>query len=152
LDIVKNSTARRARRHLHDRRRLPAVEHDVGVREVVDDVDAVLTRKRDDLLEERQLDALRRRVRREVDDQHLRLREAGVDRLLQLREEVDVGGDRHVADVGARDHRPVDVDRVARVRHQHRVAAPSVASARCAMPSFEPMVTIASVSGSNSTP
>ena len=33
------------------------------------------------------------------------------------------GRHRHVADVGAGDHRAVDVDRVARVRHQHRVAA-----------------------------
>jgi len=49
--------------------------------------------------------------------------ERQVDRLLQRREEVDVGGHRHVADVRARDHRPVDVDRVAGIGHQHRVAA-----------------------------
>ena len=52
-------------RHLHDRRRLPAVERDVGVGEVVHDVDVVLARERDDPLEERQLDALRRRIGRE---------------------------------------------------------------------------------------
>ena len=76
--------------HLHDRRRLPAVEADVGVGEVVHDVDAVLAGERDDLLEERQLDALRGRIRREVHDQHLRLRERELDRALELGEEIDV--------------------------------------------------------------
>ncbi len=75
---------------LHDRRRLPAVERDVRIREIVHDVDAVLAGERDDLLEERQLDALRRRIRREVDDEHLRLRKAHLDRLLELGEEIDV--------------------------------------------------------------
>ena len=80
-------------------------------------------RERDDLLEERQLDALRRRIRRKIDDEHLRLREAHLDRVLELGEEVDVRRHRHLADVGAGDDRAVDVDRIARVRHQHRVAA-----------------------------
>jgi hypothetical protein len=45
-------------RHLHDRGRLPAVERDVGVGEVVHHEDAVLAGERDDFLEEVELDAL----------------------------------------------------------------------------------------------
>jgi hypothetical protein len=44
-------------------------------------------------------------------------------RALKLGEEIDARRQRHRADVGAGDHRAVDVDRVARVGHQHRVAA-----------------------------
>jgi hypothetical protein len=83
----------------------------------------VLLRQRDDLFEERQLDALRCRVRRKVDDQHPGFRERPVNRVLELGEEVDVGRDRHMPDVAAGDHRPVDVDRVAGVRDEDRVAA-----------------------------
>ena len=111
-------------RHLHDRRRLPAVEADVGVGEVVHDVDAVFPRQLDDLLEERQLDALRGRIRREIDDEHLRLREAHLDRVLEFGEEIHARRQRHLPDVGAGDHRTVDVDRIAGIRHQHGVAAP----------------------------
>ena len=80
-------------------------------------------RERDDLLEERQLDALRGRVRREADDQHLRLRDdsrivrsssakkstSGVMRTERMSAPAMTGA--------------VDVDRIARVGHQHRVAA-----------------------------
>ncbi len=87
------------------------------------DVDAVLARELNDLLEERQLDTLRGRIGREIDDEHPRLGEGELDRLLELGEEIDIGRQRHVTNIGAGDHRPVDVDRIARVRHQHRVAA-----------------------------
>ncbi len=87
------------------------------------DVDAVLARQRDDFLEERQLDTLCRRVGRKVDDEHLRLRKAHLDRMLELGEEVHVGRELHLADVRACDHRAVDMNWIARVRHQHRVAA-----------------------------
>jgi hypothetical protein len=60
---------------------------------------------------------------REVEDEHLRLRPMVADGRFQLGEEVTPGVDGNVADVGAGDHRPVDVDRVARIGHQQRVAA-----------------------------
>ena len=66
---------------------------------------------------------LRGRVRREADDHHLGLRDELADRALGLGEEVHARRHAHRADVGAGDDRAVDVDRVARVGHQHRVAA-----------------------------
>ena len=113
-------------RHLHDRRRLPAIEADVGVGEVVDDIDAMLAGERDDLLEERQLDALRGRIRRKIEDQHLGLRERELDRVLELGEEIDSRRERYLTNIGAGDDRPVDVDRIARIGDEH-----SVAAARC---------------------
>ena len=110
-------------RHLHDRRRLVVVEHDVGVGEVVHHQDVVLPRQRDDFLEELQIDALRGRIRREAEDQHLRLGRELADRALELGEEVDARRHAHRADVGAGDDRAVDVDRVRGIGHQHRVAA-----------------------------
>ncbi len=122
--MVKNSTAKSLRaRHLHDRGRLQAVEGDVGVREVVHDVDAVAARERDHALEELEVDALRGRIAGEAEDHHLRLRERLADRALELGEEVHARRHAHRADVGAGDDRAVDVDRIARVGHQHRVAA-----------------------------
>ena len=109
-------------RHLHDGRRLPAVEDDVGIGEVVHDEDVVLAGQRDDALEEVQLHALRRGVARKADDDHLRLRVAAADGALEFAEEVHPRAHRHRPDVGACDHGPVDVDGVARVRHQHGVA------------------------------
>ena len=70
------------------------------------------------------LDALRGRIRREVDDQHLRLGTTarGSSRSSSAKKSTS-GVMRHLADVGAGDDRAVDVDRIARVGHQHRVAA-----------------------------
>jgi hypothetical protein len=65
---------------------------------------------------------LRRRVAGEVQDQHLGLGIGVLDSPLNCIEKIHVGGHRHVVDIRARDHRPVDVDRVARIGHQHGVA------------------------------
>ncbi len=108
---------------LHDRRRFPAVEGDVGVSEVVDDDDAVLARERDHLLEEVELDTLGGGIGRKPEDHHLGLGDELADRALGLGEEVHARRHAHRADVGAGDDRPVDVDRVARIGNQHRVAA-----------------------------
>ena len=62
-------------------------------------------------------------IRREAEDQHLRLGDQLADRALGLVEEIHARRHAHRADVGAGDDRAVDVDRVARVGHQHRVAA-----------------------------
>ena len=71
--------------------RVRIVKRDVGVSEIVHDVDAVLPRKRDHALEEIELDALRGGVAREIEDQHLRLGQRLADRVLELGEEIDVG-------------------------------------------------------------
>ena len=110
-------------RHLHDGRRLVVVEHDVGVREIVHDHNVVFFCQRNYFLEKRQVDALRGRIRRKAEDQHFRLGGELADRALELGEEVHPRRHAHRADVGAGDDRAVDVDRVRRVGHQHRVAA-----------------------------
>ena len=70
-----------------------------------------------------EIDALRRRVGRKPEHQHARLGRELADRALELGEEVHPRRHAHRADVGARDDRAVDVDRVRRIGHEHRVAA-----------------------------
>jgi hypothetical protein len=69
----------------------------------------------------------------------------------ELGEEVDVRRQLHLPDVGAGDHGSVDVDRIAGWGPApcHRGRAWLAPDGRCL---FDPMVTIASVSGSNSHP
>jgi hypothetical protein len=110
-------------RHLHDGGRLVGIEDDIRVRQIVHHQDVVLARERDHALEEIELDAFRRRIGREAEDQHLRLGDELGDRALELGEEVDSGRHAHRADIGAGDDRAVDVDRVGGVGHQHRIAA-----------------------------
>ena len=133
-------------RHLHDRRRLPAVEHDVGVREVVHHQDVVLARERDDPLEERRA----RRIARSGCDGKPRIIIFGFGMSSRIARSSSAkkstpGVMRHRADVGAGD------DRRRRCGSGSSGSAPApcrrgrgVASIRCARPSFEPMVTIAS--------
>src|SRR3546814_18546084 len=73
------------------------------------------------LLEEIQINALRGRIAREVQDQHLRRRPRFLDRLLQFLEEVDVRRHPHMAHVGAGEHHAVWMDRIRRIRHQHHI-------------------------------
>jgi hypothetical protein len=89
----------------------------------VHDVDAVLFRHRHDALEERQLDALRRRIARKIDDEHFGLGIGILERPLELIEEIDFRGHPHVANICARDHRTINVNRVTGIRHEHDVAA-----------------------------
>ena len=79
------------------------------------DIDAVFGCELDNLLEEWQFDALRGRIRRKVDNQHSRLGKTRFYRVLELGEEIDVRSQWYVPDVGARDHRSVDMDRIARI-------------------------------------
>ena len=65
--------------------RLVAVEAEVGVGEVVDEIEAVLMGERDEAREEGQLDGLRGRVRREVDDERLGARGHARDEVFQIR-------------------------------------------------------------------
>jgi hypothetical protein len=78
----------------------------------------------DDLLEEIQLDALRRRVPRKVQDQHLRLGPGVLNGALQLLEEVHVRRQTHVTHVRAGDDESIGMDRIGRIRHQDRIPCP----------------------------
>gem|GEM_PF-6943340 len=73
-------------------------------------------------LEEVQLHALRGGVGRETEDHHLRLGDRFADGPLEFVEEVHSRHQWHRTHLGSGDHRPVDMDRVAGVGHQHRVA------------------------------
>ncbi len=67
--------------NFEDAGRLVAVEAEVGVGEVVDEMEAVLAGQLDEAREERQVDALRGRVRREVDDERLGARDHARDQV-----------------------------------------------------------------------
>lgn len=82
----------------------------------------VLFGEGDHSFEEIQLYALSGRVRREAKDHHLRFRDRAANRAFQFGEEVHARYQRHRTHLGAGNHRAVDVNRVARVRHQHGVA------------------------------
>jgi hypothetical protein len=113
--------------------------------------EVVLLRERDDPLEESAIDHRRGRIVRERDDQHLRLRPRARDRDLEVRDQVRVGRERHVAQVAARDDHRVLVDRIGGIGTQHDVAGPIVISTKWERPSFAPITAIASLSGSIST-
>ncbi|MNV55942.1 hypothetical protein D3C71_1482020 [compost metagenome] len=81
----------------------------------------VALRQRHDFLEELQLDALRRRVRRESEDHHFRFWIAFTNCAFEFVEKVDALHQRDGANLRPGDHRAIDMDRVARVWHQHRV-------------------------------
>ena len=89
---------------------------------------------------------------REVEDQQLRLRPGLADRLVEVGEEILAGRQRDAAQIAAGDDHGELVDRIRRARAEDHVAGAEVAEARCEMPSLEPMVTMASLSGSRSTP
>ncbi len=70
-----------------------------------------------------QVHALRRRVRREVQDQQLRPRLHARQLVLQPRQQLLLTGsiERDALDLRARDHRPEDVDRIAWIWHRHGI-------------------------------
>ena len=109
-------------RHLHDRRRLPAIESDVGVGQVVHHQNIMLARQRHHPLEELQFHALRGGVRREAEYHHLRLGIALAHGALELLEKIDARCHAHRADIRAGNHRAPDMDRVAGIGHQHGIA------------------------------
>ena len=63
-------------RHLHNAGAFPAIEADIGISEIMHDINAVFARQRDDALEEIQLDALAGRIGGEIEDQHFGFRDA----------------------------------------------------------------------------
>ena len=103
------------------RRRLVAVEGDVGVREVVHEHELPLARQVDQPLHQLGRRDGGRRVVRERDDHDARGGLRRVDRLLDPREQVVLVQAR-VDDGGAGEPRRDQVDRVARARHDRAVA------------------------------
>ena len=103
--------------------RVRIIERDVGIGEIVHDVDAVLPRQRDNALEEIELDALRGGVTRKPENHHPRLGQRLADRTLEFGEEIHAAIHAHRANVGPGDDRAVNVDRVTRVRHEHGITA-----------------------------
>ena len=71
--------------------------------------------------QEGQFDTLGCRVRREVDDQRLGPRRHARNEFLKLLEELLLVVHGNADDVRAGDHRAVDMNRVARVGHEHGV-------------------------------
>ena len=117
----------------------------------MDEVEAVLAGQFDEPRKKRQVNGLGCRVRGEVDDQRLGPRGHARNEVFKLGEKLVAVGDGHADHVRSGDDRAIDVDGVAGIGHQHGVAQSRMARQRWAMPSFDPMVTMASVSGSRST-
>ena len=82
----------------------------------------VMAAEIDDLAVEIEIDGLRRRVGREVEHDRERRRHRVLRRLFQLGEEIVTRADRHVPHRRAGHDEAEGVDRIARVRHQDRVA------------------------------
>ena len=120
--------------HLQDRRCLVAVVHDVRVGQIVHYPDVVAPRDIDHLLKKFQVHALGGRIRRKADHQHLGARPGIDDRLLQLGEKIHPRYQRHMAYVRTGDHETVRVNRVGRVRHQHRIARPQAGQCQVGQP------------------
>ena len=108
--------------HFHDRRRTVAIKHDVGIGQVMHDINVVLARNRHQTLEKRQINTLRRRIAGKITYQHLRLRITIANGALELVEEINTRHHRHMANIGAGNHRTIDMDGITGIRHQHNIA------------------------------
>ena len=107
--------------NLHDRRRAVAVEDEIGVGEIVEEIDLLRAAEGDDALKESRVDDLRRGVRREVEQQHLRPRPHGGQLVLQPIEKAGRVVHLHRDDLRAGDGGAVDVDGIAGVGNEDRV-------------------------------
>ena len=107
---------------LEDRGRLVPVEGEVGVGEVVDDEQTVLAGEGDDPLHEVELDRRRGRVVRKREDHDARPWTGARVRLLEVGEEILVGSHRDLGHGRAGEDGRVDVNRIARARHERGVA------------------------------
>ena len=88
----------------------------------MDDQDVILLRQGDDLFKEVQLHTLRRWIRGKTKDHHLRLRVTLADGAFQLVKEIHTFHQRHRAHLRPGNHRAIDMNRIAGVRHQYGVA------------------------------
>ncbi len=109
-------------RHLQHRGRRIVVEIDLGIGEIGEQPDLLMAAEIDDLGIEIEIDNLRRRIGREVDDQRQRLRHGCRHRLLQLAHEIDLGPDRDMTHRGAGDDEAEGMDRIGRIRREDDVA------------------------------
>ena len=87
----------------------------------MDDEQLVLPGEVDDALHEREVDRRGRRVVREREDDDAWLRLRALPRLFEVREQILVGAHRHAGDRRTGKDRRVNVDRIARARHEGRV-------------------------------
>ena len=109
-------------RHFEDRGRRLAVEIDLGIGQVRQHDDVLVAAEIDDLAVEIEIDGLRRRVGREIQHDRERRRHGVLRRLFQLGEKIVTRADRHVPHRRAGHDEAEGVDRIARVRHQDRIA------------------------------
>src|SRR6202041_3647494 len=75
-------------RHLQDRRSAISIEDQIRISQIVHQVDLELFAQSNNALEKCQIHALRRWIRREIQDQHLRSRIHQRDALFQLRQKI----------------------------------------------------------------
>lgn len=111
----------------------------------------VLFRQGHDAFEERQVDALSRGIAGKAEYHHLGLGNRLAHGALQFLEEIDARRHAHRANIRPGDHGAINMNGVTGIGHQHRIAPIQGGHIKCAKPSLEPMVTMASESGSNST-
>ena len=109
-------------RDLHDRRGLPAVKANVGIRQIVHHQDSVLLCQRHHSLEKIEFHALRSRIAGKAQDHHLRFRNRFTNCTLQFLDEVHAGRHADRTDVGTGDDGSIDMDRIAGVGHQNSIA------------------------------
>lgn len=109
--------------HLHDGRSLEAVIDDVGVSQVMNNVDAVLLGKRNEFFKEVEIYALGGRVAREAQNHKFGFRSRFRNSSFEFAEEIDARTHADAADIGTGNDGAVDMDRVARIRDEDRVAA-----------------------------
>ena len=84
-------------------------------------VDAVFPRNAYDVLEKIEVHALRRRITREIEQQHLRARPGISDRIIQFVKKVDVRTYRNMADIRTCDYKAVGMNGVSRIRYQYGI-------------------------------
>ena len=108
--------------HLQHAGRLVAVEAEIGVREIVHHHGAVMRGQPDDLLEEIQIHALRRRIVRERNQDHLRRFGRLLIQVVERLEKIRRRRHRQHAGVAFGHDDAVLMDRIARVRRDHRIA------------------------------
>ena len=123
-------------RHFHNRRRFIAIKHNVGIGQIVDHPYLVFLGDSHHFLEKLQLHTLGSGVAREIQHQHFGLGPGIFNRLFQLTEKIDIGGQGYMADVCPGDNKAVGMNRVRRIRHQHCITGTNRGQGQMCQPLF----------------